>query len=282
MQLLRGHGHTAAATSLAGVQGLHPETRGSVYFTARAGCSSLRDNEIARWVTPQPGLTEFRPDEFVTTSETLYLLSKNVKGGTSAAALVSALTTELRVAAERAGERRGGRIDPPLMLVMDEVANICRIADLPEQYSHLGSRSIVPVAILQSYAQGERVWGKAGMRELWGAATVKVVGSGVDDADFAEDMSRLIGEHDIDIVSYNRGGGTHTYSTSTRRERILSAADIRALPRNEAILLATGIRPALIRLLPWYESRRAEQIRAAETQAQQALVTRAAGNGVAA
>jgi type IV secretory pathway TraG/TraD family ATPase VirD4 len=57
-------------------------------------------------------------------------------------------------------------------LVLDEVANICRIADLPEQYSHLGSRSIVPIAILQSYAQGERVWGRAGMRELWGAASI--------------------------------------------------------------------------------------------------------------
>jgi len=35
-----------------------------------------------------------------------------------------------------------------VLLVLDEVANICRIADLPQQYSHLGSRSIVPVAIL--------------------------------------------------------------------------------------------------------------------------------------
>jgi len=34
-----------------------------------------------------------------------------------------------------------------VLLVLDEVANICRIADLPQQYSHLGSRSIVPVAI---------------------------------------------------------------------------------------------------------------------------------------
>jgi len=155
-RILRAHRHGAAADSLAGTQGLHPETRGSVYFTARAGCASLRDNDIARWVTPQPGLAEFCPGRFVEQRETLYLLSKNVAGGTSAAALVSALTTEVRVAAERAGERRGGRIDPPLVLVLDEVANICRIADLPEQYSHLGSRSIVPIAILQSYAQGDQ------------------------------------------------------------------------------------------------------------------------------
>jgi len=274
VRLLREHGHDAAANSLAGTQGLHPETRGSVYFTARSGCSSLRDNDIARWVTPQAGLDEFIPAEFVETRETLYLLSKSVKGGTSAAAIVSALTTEVRIAAERAGERRGGRIDPPLVMVLDEVANICRIADLPEQYSHMGSRSIVPIAILQSYAQGERVWGKGGMKELWGAATVKVIGSGADDAGFAEDISRVIGEHDVDVLSYSRGQGGGSSSTSTRRERILPAAEVRALEKNQAVLLATGIKPAMIRLLPWYEGPRAGEISAANKRAETALVQR--------
>ncbi len=275
VKLLRSHGHDAAANSLAGTQGLPPETRGSVYFTARSGCSSLRDNDIARWVTPQPGLIEFVPAAFVETRETLYLLSKNVAGGTSAASLVSALTTEVRVAAERAGERRGGRIDPPLVLVLDEVANICRIRDLPEQYSHMGSRSIIPIAILQSYAQGERVWGKAGMKELWGAATVKLIGSGADDADFAEDISRIVGEHDVDVLSYSRGQGGGSSSTSTRRERILPAAGVRALPKTHAVLLATGIKPAMIRLLPWYDGPRKAAITAAEKQAAAELQSRA-------
>jgi type IV secretory pathway TraG/TraD family ATPase VirD4 len=198
-----------------------------------------------------------------------------VHGGTSAAALVSALTTEVRVAAERAGERRGGRVDPPLLMVLDEVANICRIADLPEQYSHMGSRSIVPVAILQSYAQGERVWGKAGMKELWGAATIKLIGSGADDADFAEDISRIIGDHDVDVLTYNRGNGGGSASTSTRREPIMPAAEVRAMPKTQAILLATGIRPAMLRLLPWYQGRHATDIAAAQKRATAELVDRA-------
>ena len=246
-----------------------------MYFTARSGCSSLRDNQIAAWVTPQPGLAEFVPDRFVESRQTLYLLSKNVTGGTSAAALVSALTTEVRVAGERAGERRGGRVDPPLLLVLDEVANICRIRDLPEQYSHMGSRSIVPVAILQSYAQGERVWGKGGMKELWGAATVKVIGSGADDPDFAEDISRIVGTHNVDVLSYSRGRGGGSTSTSTRRERILLASDVRAMPKTHAVLLATGIRPAMIRLLPWYEGRRRAEITTAQERATAELVARA-------
>ena len=275
VRLLREHGETAAAASLDGTQGLNPETRSSVYFTARSATASLRDQQITRWVTPRPGLPQFDPAAFAASRQTLYLLSKGVRGGTTAASLVAALTNEVRVAAERAGEQRGGRLDPPMLLVLDEVANICRIADLPEQYSHLGSRSIVPIAILQSYAQGERVWGKAGMRELWGASTIKLIGSGADDADFAEDISRIIGDHEINTVSLHHGPGGANRSISTRRDRIIPAADLRALPKSQAVLLATGTKPALIELLPWYRSRRADRIETAAKTATGQLVQRA-------
>lgn len=282
VQILRGAGHLATAASLQGLQGLPPETRGSVYFTARAGMSSLRDRNITRWITPQAGLDEFRPTQFMASNQTLYLMSKNVKGGTSAAAIISALTNEVRVAAERRGERLGGRLDPPLVLVLDEVANICRIPDLPEQYSHLGSRSVVPIAILQSYAQGERVWGRAGMRELWGAATIKVIGSGADDQSFAEEISKLVGEHDVDFVSYSHqrgsarsGGSTGSSSVSTRKERIITAADIRSMPKTQAILLATGMKAAMVRLPRWFETPEATRISAALASATAELVARA-------
>src|SRR5450759_1461080 len=57
--------------------------------------------------------------------------------------------------ADRPGDagRRAGRLDPPVLVLLDEPANICRIADLPQLYSHLDSRGIVVLTILQSYAQ---------------------------------------------------------------------------------------------------------------------------------
>lgn len=88
------------------------------------------------------------------------------------------------------------------------------------------------------------------MKELWGAATVKLIGSGADDAGFAEDISRIIDQHDVDVLPYSGGQGGASSSTSTRRERILPAAAVRALPKTHAVLLATGVKPAMIRLLP--------------------------------
>ena len=42
----------------------------------------------------------------------------------------------------------GGRLDPPMTAVLDEAANVCRISDLPDLYSHLGSRGINVVTLL--------------------------------------------------------------------------------------------------------------------------------------
>lgn len=51
---------------------------------------------------------------------------------------------------------RAARLDPPLVAVLDEAANVCPISDLPDLYSHLGSRGVVPVGVLQSVPQPRR------------------------------------------------------------------------------------------------------------------------------
>jgi type IV secretory pathway TraG/TraD family ATPase VirD4 len=121
----------------------------------------MRDERILGWVTPGDA-PDFDPGAFAGSGDTLYLLSKS---RSAAAPLIAALTDTVMRAAEEQAERRGGRLDPPLVVVLDEAANICRIADLPDLYSHLGSRGIVPVTILQSYEQGVA---RSGANTAWG------------------------------------------------------------------------------------------------------------------
>ncbi len=264
--LLTAAGHTSIAAALAGRRNGAPETRDGIYETARTAAQCLRDAAIMAWVTPPPRpMPSFDPDAFAVSTDALYLLSKD--GAGAAAPLVAALTDRVMRAAVLAAERRGGRLDPPMVLVLDEAANICRIADLPDLYSHLGSRGVVPVTILQSYRQGVRVWGEAGMDALWSAATVKLIGPGIDDPRFAADISRLVGDHDVPTRSVSRGQGGRSTSTSLRRQPILPPERIRELPRGRALLLATGTRPAIVRLTPWFTGPQAAEIGAAVTAA---------------
>ncbi len=203
-----------------------------IYETARTAAQALRDPAIMAWVTPDPHLPALDPASFAGSTDTVYAMSKD--GGGSAAPLVAALVDALFTAGTHRAEAAAGRLDPPLVAVLDEAANVARIGDLPQLYSHLGSRGLIPITILQSYRQGAGVWGDTGMDTLWSAATIKVIGAGIDDPKLAEDISKLIGEHDVTVRSTSHGRD-HSTSHSLRRQRILPPEAIRALPRGQAL-----------------------------------------------
>ncbi|MFJ9116053.1 type IV secretory system conjugative DNA transfer family protein [Streptomyces sp. NPDC102394] len=274
VDLLRDARLVAMAEQLQGTVRGAVETRDGIYETARQTVSCLLDPEILAWVTPDPYLPEFRPDRHVVGKDTLYLLSKD--GGGSAAGVIAGLADATMRAGVVAAERMGGRLDPPLTAVLDEAANVCRISDLPDLYSHFGSRGINVVTLLQSYRQGARVWGEVGMDALWSAATVKLLGAGLDDADFVQKISTLVGQHDVKTPSLSRSKDGTQRSYSYRQESILPPDKIRALPKGTALLLATGVRPALIRLRPWYKEPGAAVISAQAKAEANAITARAA------
>jgi type IV secretion system protein VirD4 len=269
--LLDAAGLVEVATSLRATMEAPPEQRGGLYETALTALGPLEVEAVARYVTPPATwaggaprtkrITEFDPWQFFAgytpsrspdgrPRDTLYLLTK--EGAGTAAPVVAALVDRLLKTAAEIAAARGGRCEPPPRIVLDEAANICPIKDLPDLYSYFGSMSIPVITILQSYQQGVAVWSQSGMHKLWSAATIKLIGAGVHDAEFCEQVSRLVGEHDIahDTTQSGRGGGS--VSRSTRRERIMTAADVAAMPKTQAVLIASGRRPALLQLLPWY------------------------------
>ncbi|WP_449336574.1 type IV secretory system conjugative DNA transfer family protein [Streptomyces fungicidicus] len=274
VDLLRDAGLVAMAEQLQGTVRGAVETRDGIYETARQTVSCLLDPEILAWVSPDPALPEFRPDLHVLGEDTLYLLSKD--GGGSAAGVIAGLADATMRAGVVAAERMGGRLDPPLTAVLDEAANVCRISDLPDLYSHFGSRGINVVTLLQSYRQGARVWGEVGMDALWSAATIKLLGAGLDDADFVQKISTLVGQHDVRTPTISRGREGTSRSYSYRQEAVLPPDRIRALPKGTALLLATGVKPALIRLRPWYKEPGAAAISAAAKAETAAITERAA------
>ncbi|MFD5065022.1 type IV secretory system conjugative DNA transfer family protein [Streptomyces sp. NPDC058394] len=274
IDILRDMNMHAFAEQLQGTVRGAVETRDGIYETARQCVSCLLDPEIVAWVTPQPDVPEFRPHDHVLTRDTLYLLSKD--GGGSAAGVVAGIADSTLRAGVMAAERMGGRLDPPMTAVLDEAANVCRISDLPDLYSHLGSRGINVVTLLQSYRQGSRVWGEAGMDALWSAATIKLLGAGLDDADFVDKVSKLVGQQEVSTLSVSRSKDGTSRSTSYRLDPILPPDRIRALPKGTALLLATGIKPAMIRLRPWFKEPGAEVISAVARAETEAITRRAA------
>lgn len=121
------------------------------------------------------------------------------------------------------------------------------------------------MTILQSWSQGVDIWGESGMKKLWSAANIKVYGGGVSEASFLEDLSRMIGDYDRLSSSTSHGRGHRTVSQQLNRDRILDVADLAAMPKGRAVVLASGSRPTLIRTIPWMKGSHAKAVAASIT-----------------
>ncbi|MFD0366350.1 type IV secretory system conjugative DNA transfer family protein [Nocardia sp. GCM10030253] len=253
VDLLTAAGYEMVAAGLADQYNAPDKQRAGIFATAKKMSACLKLSSVAEWVTPPSAAgderDEFDPHAFVRSRDTLYPLSKDGKG--SAGPLVTALAAAVCEAGTEEGVRHGGRLPVPMLVALDEAANIVRWAQLPAQYSHFGSRGIVVMTILQSYAQGVRCWGADGMKALFGAANIKVLGPGLADAGFLREMSDLIGSHYERTISVTRSKGGSSQAHSRSKETTLEISDLAAIPRGRAVVFISGHRPVMVRTVPW-------------------------------
>jgi hypothetical protein len=264
VDILTEHGYRVIAAALVAQVNAPEKQRGGVFGTSREMCAFMTNRQAMAWVSPpaRPGVPEFDPEAFVTSTDTLYSLSKEGKAG--AGPLVTGLTQAVCEAAEaRAKVSPGGRLALPMLAVLDEAANVCRWRRLPDLYSHYGSRGILVMTILQNWSQGVEVWGREGMRKLWSAATVKVYGGSVSEVEFLEELSKLVGDYDALAFSDSRSPRQgRSSSRSVRQARILDVADLSALPQGRVIVMASNSRPTLAIPIPWMKGEHAAAVRA--------------------
>lgn len=240
------------ALALAAMYDTPERTRTGYFGQARQMAKVLGLSSAERWIVPSAARSKFDAAAFVRSTDTLYLLSKDDRGA-SAGPLTSALVATVLEEAERYSEECGGRLPVPLVAALDEAANAVRWPQLPQLYSHYGSRGIILMTILQGYAQGERAWGKEGMEALWSTASMAIVGPGIRDTQFLTQVETLIGEYETWETSTSRSKDGISVSSSKREKKILTVAELAAMPRLRAVLLASRRRPILVETGPWWE-----------------------------
>lgn len=256
LDLLERHGYAQVATDLREKMNLTEKQRDGVYGGAREWVSFMRSPEVVRWITrtgPTDTRRRFTAAQFVTSTDTLYLLSKG-RGGAAGRAVVAALARAVMIAGEQQAAREGGRLSTPIVFELDEAANVCRIPEIPDLFTYYGGLGMLLAVYLQNPAQGEECWGENGWRQMFSSANALLVGRGIRDEKFLPGVVQMIGDRHWTDRTRTRGKGGTSTSENHRQEHIVTLADLTALEQGRAILHATGSRPILIRLDHWSSS----------------------------
>jgi len=202
--ILDREGAGIAGDLLAGIAATEDRELSGIWSTASGVLSAYR-SEAALASTVAP---DFDARAFCDSSATLYICATGRHQGL-VAPLVVGLLTDIRAAAyQRAAEGRTGRV--PVVLALDEVANIAPVPDLPSMVSEGGSQGVSTLACLQDLSQARGRWGTAaeGFLSLFGTT---VVLPGIGDVRTLEALSTLAGEEEVTTRSLSQpvvtGGG---------------------------------------------------------------------------
>jgi len=261
-EILRSHAARIALEELSGIAAQAVgDYRTSVLGTAqvalawasRAAVRASSDSAI----TPQIDLREL-----ISKNGTLYVISPS-RIQEELAPLIAALLDGLCARAiEEAISSPAERLERPLLLALDEVANIAPIRSLPRLLSEGIQQGIVPVLGVQDMSQARARWGEHETATMWSTPALRLVLAGVADPYTAQLVSDACGEqlvwrpqvsentstsHQVDRQgkSYT-GGEAHSYAQ--QRERAVQPADLRAMPAGTALALPQGREPIRVDL----------------------------------
>ncbi|HWW54143.1 MAG TPA: type IV secretory system conjugative DNA transfer family protein [Acidimicrobiales bacterium] len=223
-------------------------TRSSVYATAEMVLDAFADPTVARATrSSQIRIRDLLDGRFAT----LYLCAPTYEQTRLRPVFATLVHEVLNLAFERAG-RQGRPLDPPLLLVLDEAANIAPVNDLDGLASTAAGHGVQLVTVFQDLAQIQARYGdRAGA--VVNNHRGKLVLSGVSDGPTLELASRLAGESDTrdgSVTTDDRGRRSTT--RASRERRLVTDAQVRLLQPHEAILIYGHLQPARIRLRPWF------------------------------
>jgi type IV secretion system protein VirD4 len=140
-------------------------------------------------------------------------------------------SSELHYTAALTGSRMpGGRLDPPLLMALDEVTQICPVP-VPSWLADSGGKGIQIITVAHGEAQLRTRWGRDGARVIMDTSGAKIWLPGISDPATLETPSMR--EH---------GEERHT------RHPVMTAEMIRQLPAGRALVVRGGYAPVIAKL----------------------------------
>lgn len=224
--------------------------RSSVYTTA--------ETVLEPFAEPGPGVRPGRtidPHELLAAGGTLYVCAPAHDQRRLRAAFTALVKAVLEAAFTRAA-RRTGPPGPPLLVVLDEAANIAPVPELDGLAATCAGHGVQLVTVWQDLAQVRARYGER-------AATVvnnhraKLFLPGIADPGTLDQASHLVGDEEVlaDSVTRDRVGGRSTTAAPIQR-RLLPPDALRQLAPGTGVLVYGTLPPARVRLRPWWEEPR--------------------------
>lgn len=164
----------------------------------------------------------------------------------------TALVKQVLDSAFSRSARLGRPLTPPLLVVLDEAANIAPLAELDGLAATCAGHGVQLVTVWQDVAQITARYGPRGATVL-NNHRAKLFLSGTADASTLDQASHLVGDESVVVPSETRGAAGRSTTSARIQRRLLPPDALRCLPSGTGVLVYGGLPPARLTLRPWWE-----------------------------
>jgi type IV secretion system protein VirD4 len=170
--------------------------------------------------------------------------------------LFATLVQEIVACAYDRATVTGQPVTPPLLVVLDECANIAPLRDLATLASTGAGQGIQLVSVFQDMGQVNSVYGRDRANTIVSNHRAKVILSGVADAHTVDYVGRLLGDEEVRQISSTSGAEGRRSTTESVAYRSLAPANVlREMSPGHGLLVYGHLPPARLALRPWFEDR---------------------------
>ncbi|MFF4647465.1 type IV secretory system conjugative DNA transfer family protein [Streptomyces sp. NPDC001389] len=237
-------------------------TGDGIFTTLSNALGWMSNPKVASTVLPGPG-EHFDAETFLLNRGTLYMIGSD-KPGSVVAPLFVMFADYLRSVAIELGNKNGGsgRMDPPCLWALDEIANIIPLP-IDKWMPDSGGRGITLVIVIQSRAQLYDVWGEQRGKIIWDDANVRIFLRGIGDAQVRREISDMCGTYETHRKTTTTRNGESSVSTVTEQKPVMPPDQIFKLGKRQSLVIFAGCSPVITHIKPLWKRRDVKRLTAA-------------------
>ena len=215
----------------------------SVMSTALSRLNAFLDSELEQILCFD---TAIDAEKFCSEKSAIFIVLP--EEDTSKHFMVSLIVQQLYREILAVADEQGGQLKNRVMMYLDEFGTIPKIESAEMMFSASRSRRMSIVAIIQSFAQLQKNYGKEGCEIITDNTQLTVFGGFAPNSESAQVLSKALGSKTVQSGSVSRGKNDPSQSLQMIERALLTPDELKSLPKGTFVVMKTGFYPMQVRL----------------------------------
>ena len=219
------------------------QSMASVMSTALSRLNAFLDSELEQLLCFD---TEIDAEVFCSEKSAVFIIMPEENPNTFF--MISLILQQMYREILAVADENGGKLKNRCVFFCDEYGTLPKIQDAEMMFSASRSRRLQIVAIIQSFSQLDKNYGKEGAEIIVDNTQLTIFGGFAPNSTSAEVLSKALGSRTVLSGSVSRGKNDPSQSLQMIERPLMTPDELKSMPKGQFVVMKTGAHPMKVRL----------------------------------